>query len=175
MRPGRRSVRQLLAAILTAAALATAAHSSGAPGLLAPKPWEGHYQLMTYASQKAGTSPATRQPETDFGALFTLATTCSFDRCVATVVDGPPPGNPTVPTPARYTWNGTGWATSYDWLWDCTVGGGPAGTQKHWAKATSFALYAPQTDGSLRGTWHTDISEGPCRGTVLMPVAAFPA
>ena len=33
----------------------------------------------------------------------------------------------------------------------------------------------PQPDGSLRGTWHTDISEGPCRGTVLMPVAAFPA
>ncbi|MCB0932598.1 MAG: hypothetical protein KDB71_11955 [Mycobacterium sp.] len=168
----RRSVPPLLAAILAAAALATAVHSSAAPALPTPKPWQGRYQLMTYASQKAGTSPAARQPETDFGAVFTLATACSFDRCVATVVEGPPPGNPTVPTPARYTWNGTGWATTYDWLWDCTVS---SGAQKQWAKATSFALYAPQADGSLRGTWHTDISEGPCRGTVLMPVAAFPA
>lgn len=165
----------MLAAILTAVGLTGAVEASAAPGLPTPKPWQGRWQLMTYASQKAGTSPAARQPESDFGATFTLATACSFDRCVATVVEGPPPGNPTVPNPPRYTWNGTGWATSYDWLWDCSVGNGPGGAQKQWAKATSFALYAPQSDGSMRGTWHTDISEGPCRGTVLMPVAAFPA
>ena len=137
-----------------------------------PQPWNGRYQMVTYASQKAGTSPAARQRESDFGATFTLATACSGTRCVATVVDGPPPGNPTVPNPARYAWNGSEWTTSYDWLWDCFLG---EGNQKQWARATSWSFYAPQPDGSLRGTWHTDIAEGACRGSVVMPVAAFPA
>jgi len=138
----------------------------------APQPWNGRYQMITYASKKAGTSPASRQRETDFGAIFTLATACSNTRCVATVVDGPPPGNPTVPQPTRFTWTGTEWTTSYEWLWDCLVG---AGNQKQWARATSWTFYTPQPDGSLRGTWHTDIAEGACRGSVLMPVVAAPA
>lgn len=188
---GLRCAHLLLAAVLTAGALGSPefthpAQAAAAPPS-APRPWEGRYQLTTYASQKAGTSSASRQPEADFSAVFTLATACSFDRCVATAVQetaiaepsvpnstGP---NPTVPKPARYAWNGTGWVSSYDWLWECNLGSAarnPAGPNQ-WAKATSFALYAPQPDGSLRGTWHTDISEGPCRGTVLMPVAAFPA
>lgn len=181
----RRCAKLLLAVILTAAAMSSPwfphPAQAGAAPPPTPKSWEGRYQLITYASQKAGTSPAARQPEKDFSAVFTLATACSFDRCVATAVleadATSQPANPTVPTPARYTWNGTGWVSSYDWLWQCNLGGsaqGPAGPSQ-WAKATSFALYAPQSDGSLRGTWHTDISEGPCRGTVLMPVAAFPA
>lgn len=138
----------------------------------APKPWNGRYQMTTYASQKTGTSPAARQRENDFGAVFTLSTTCTFDRCVATVVDGPAPANPTIPQPIGYTWNGTGWATTYDWMWDCLLS---ADGRKQWARATSFALYSPHEDGSLRGTWHTDISEGACRGSMVMPVAAVPA
>ena len=159
-------VSTLLAAALTTTGLATPVAAWAAP-----KPWNGRFQMTTYASRKAGTSPAARQPETDFGAVFALATACSFDTCVATVVDGPAPGNPTIPQPIRYTWNGTGWATTYDWLWDCLIGGGQ---QKQWAHATSFAQYAPQPDGSFRGTWHTDISEGACRGSVVMPVVAAP-
>ena len=138
----------------------------------APKPWNGRYQMLTYASQKAGTSAAGRQRENDFGAVFTLATQCTLTTCTATVVDGPRPGNQTVPWPARYTWNGSEWGSSYDWLWDCAVG---AGGQKQWAHATSWTFYRPQPDGSLKGTWHTDIAEGPCRGSVVMPVAALPA
>jgi len=88
------------------------------------------------------------------------------------VIDGPRPGNPTIPQPTRYAWGGSEWASSYDWLWDCSLG---EGGQKQWARATSWAFYQPQPDGSLRGTWHTDIAEGACRGSVLMPVAAFPA
>ena len=149
-----------------------AAMVSPATASAAPSPWSGRYQLITYASQKAGTSPAARQRENDFGAEFTLSTACSGSRCVATVIAGPPPGNPTVPQPTRYTWNGSEWATSYDWLWDCYLG---EGYQKQWARATSWTYYAPRSDGSLRGTWHTDIAEGPCRGSVVMPVAAFPA
>ena len=138
----------------------------------APQPWNGRYQMVTYASQKAGTSPASRQPESDFGAVFTLATQCAINRCVATVIDGPRPGNPTIPQPTRYTWNGTEWTSSYDWLWDCFLG---EGNQKQWSRATSWTFYQPQPDGSLRGTWHTDIAEGACRGSVVMPVAASPA
>lgn len=168
MSSGRRSLAATLTAVATlgaAGVLSPAAHG-------APQAWNGRYQMVTYASQKAGTSPATRQKENDFGATFTLSTSCSTTSCVATVVDGPAPGNPTIPQPTRYTWNGSEWATTYDWAWDCYLGDG---YQKQWSPATSWAFYAPQPDGSLRGTWHTDIAQGPCRGSVVMPVAAFPA
>ena len=150
-----------------------------AVGLLSPasahgqtQAWNGRYQMVTYASQKAGTSPANRQRENDFGAVFTLSTDCSSGKCVATVIDGPAPSNPTIPQPTRYTWTGTEWQTTYDWVWDCFLGDG---YQKQWSPATSWAFYQPQPDGTLRGTWHTDIAEGPCRGSVVMPVAAAPA
>ncbi len=142
------------------------------PAHAAPKPWDGQYQMTTYASQKAGTSAASRQREADFGGRFILATQCSVRSCVATVVDGPKPGNPTIPWPARYSWNGSAWTTSYDWMWDCLL---DTSGQKSWARATSWAFYEPQPNGSLKGTWHTDIAEGPCRGTIVMPVAATPA
>lgn len=123
---------------------------------------------------EGGHQPATRQKENDFGAVFTLTTACSGGACVATVVDGPAPSNPTIPPqPTRYTWNGAEWATTYDWVWDCFLGDG---YQKQWSPATSWAFYTPpQPDGSLRGTWHTDIASGPCRGSVVMPVSAVPA
>ena len=102
-----------------------------AVGLLSPasahgqtQAWNGRYQMVTYASQKAGTSPANRQRENDFGAVFTLSTDCSSGKCVATVIDGPAPSNPTIPQPTRYTWTGTEWQTTYDWVWDCFLGDG---------------------------------------------------
>lgn len=157
-----------------AAAASVLAMAIGCPPAAhaAPKPWNGTYQMVTYASQKAGTSAASRQRENDFGAKFTLATQCSVRECVATVVDGPRPGNPTVPWPTRFAWNGSEWATSYGWMWDCLVA---ADGQKTWARAASWTYYQPQPDGSLKGTWHTDIAEGPCRGSVVMPVAAVKA
>ena len=169
MRSGR---HRFVAAMLLTAVLASAASFFAPAADAAPKPWNGRYQMLTYASQKAGTSAAAQQREGDFGATFTVATECSVTRCVATVVDGPRPGNPTVPWPTRYTWNGSEWTSSYDWLWDCFLG---SGNQKQWARATSWAYYQPQPDGSLKGTWHTDIADGPCRGSVVMPVAALPA
>ena len=160
------------ATVVAVAAVCAAALVSPAPTQGQPPAWNGRYQMVTYASQKAGTSPATRQRENDFGANFALSTNCSAATCVATVVDGPPPSNPTIPQPTRYTWTGSQWVTSYDWVWDCLLGDP---TQKQWSPATSWAFYAPQPDGSLRGNWQTDIAQGPCRGTVVMPVAAFPA
>ena len=158
-------------AALAVAALTAALTIAAPPAAAAPLGFNGRYQMTTYASQKAGTSPAVRQRENDFGATFTLSSTCSGTRCVATVVEGPAPGNPTIPQPTRFTWSGSAWTTSYDWMWDCFLGDGQA---KQWARATSFTSYIPQPDGSLRGTWHTDIAEGACRGSVVMPVAAFP-
>jgi len=165
-------VRRRRAPLMLAAVLLGALGLSPATASAAPQPWNGRYQMVTYASLKAGTSPASRQQEGDFGAVFTLATQCSFSRCVATVIDGPRPGNPTIPQPTRYTWSGSEWSSSYDWLWDCFLG---EGNQKQWARATSWTYFQPQPDGSLRGTWHTDIAEGACRGSVVMPVAALPA
>ena len=70
------------------------------------------------------------------------------------------------------SWDGTRWVERFDFQWDCYQGDG---VPKVWAPAKSWAFYTPQPDGSLRGTWHTDITSGPCRGTVEMPVAAFAA
>jgi hypothetical protein len=164
MRPGRRRNTSLLgaAALLVSIALSPPANAT-------PAPLNGRYQMLTYASQKAGTSPASRQAENDFSAVFTLTTACTVTTCVATV-SGPRPSNPTVPWPAHFTWNGSEWTTTYDWLWDCLLGGG----QRQYAHATSWTFYQPQPDGSLKGDWHTDIAEGACRGSVVMPVAAAP-
>ncbi len=164
--------RRLFTAVAVAGAVLTALVLSPPVARAAAKPWDGPYLMTTLASQKAGTSAASRQREADFGGRFTLATQCSVRSCVATVVDGPKPGNPTIPWPARYTWNGSAWTTSYEWMWDCLL---DTSGQKSWARATSWAYYEPQPNGSLKGTWHTDIAEGPCRGNVVMPVVATPA
>ncbi|BBZ32276.1 Rv2253 family sensor-like surface protein [Mycolicibacterium confluentis] len=143
-----------------------------APAQAAGQPWMGRYSMVTYASQKGGTSAAVRQREADFAAVFTLSTSCGAGACVATA-DGPPSSNPTVPNPLRYSWDGQQWKTSYEWVWQCSIGGDTS--QSQWSPAQSFTFYAPQPDGSLRGIWHTDISTGACRGSVVMPVAAYPA
>ena len=68
--------------------------------------------------------------------------------------------------------NGSTWVHIYEWQWDCYMG---EGNPKVWAPARSVAYYTPQRDGTLRGSWRTDIYGGPCDGTVVMDVAAFPA
>ncbi|CAN5479404.1 hypothetical protein BH09ACT7_BH09ACT7_22370 [soil metagenome] len=134
--------------------------------------WTGRYTVVTYASQKSGTSIAARQAEADFSAVFVFSTACSTSACIATVVDGPAPSNPTIPQPQRYIWDGAKWAVTYDWQWECFRGDG---TPRVYSSATSWVYYAPQADGTLRGSWYTDIADGPCRGSVMMPVAAGPA
>ena len=81
-------------------------------------------------------------------------------------------GNQTIPWPARIQLERFGWVTSYEVAvglprWRCR--------REQWARAASWTFYKPQPDGSLKGAWHTDISEGACRGSVVMPVAALPA
>lgn len=134
--------------------------------------WNGKYSLVRYAVQKTGTSVAAGQAEPTFSADYVFVTSCSSGPCVATATNGPVPKNPTLPQPSHYVWDGTRWVEHFDFQWDCYMG---EGNPKVWAPAKSWAFYTPQPDGSLRGTWHTDIDSGPCRGTVEMPVAAFSA
>ena len=134
--------------------------------------WNGKYSLVRYAVDKTGSSAAAGQAEPTFSADYVFVTSCSSGNCVATATDGPTPKNPTLPQPSHYTWDESRWVEQFDFQWDCYMG---EGVPKVWSPARSGAFYAPQSDGSLRGTWHTDISSGPCRGSVEMPVAAFAA
>lgn len=134
-------------------------------------PWNGRYSVTTYASEKTGTSIAARQPESDFSAEYAFFTDCSTGKCVATVVSGPAPSNPTIPQPQRYTWDGTQWVFIYNWQWECYRG---EALPRQFAPARSRVLYVPVGDGSLQGAWETDILGGTCAGRVIMPVSARP-
>ncbi|BBX42502.1 hypothetical protein [Mycobacterium simiae] len=155
----------VLGAAIALGALAVCAHAT-------PPAWNGKYSLVRYAANKTGTSMAAGQAEPTFSADYVFVTSCSAGTCVATATNGPVPKNPTLPQPSHYAWDGTRWVERFDFQWDCYRG---EGIPKIWAPAQSWAFYRPQPDGSLRGTWHTDIASGPCRGTVEMPVAAFAA
>jgi opacity protein-like surface antigen len=163
---------RMWSASLAATSVTAACISIAATAEAAGPQWNGRYTLVTYASQKNGSSMAKLQPESDFSAQYTLATDCSSGLCVATVVDGPAPSNPTIPQPTRYSWDGSRWVFAYNWQWQCFRGDGvPA----EWAPARSQVAYTPAQGGSLSGTWRTDILSGTCRGFVVMPVAAYPA
>jgi hypothetical protein len=111
--------------------------------------WNGKYSLVRYPALKTGTSLAARQPEPTFSDDYDFVTKYSVTACVATVIDGPKPANPTLPQPPEYTWDGGKWVHIYDWQWDCYMG---EGVPKQWNPARSWAFYTPQPDGSLRGT-----------------------
>lgn len=161
-------VTVLTAIVAVAAGLLVGVASADA----APKPsWEGVYSLKRFAASKTGTSLAARQREPDFSDDYTFDTECVRTRCLATVVGGPKPANPTLPQPPRYTWQNGSWVHRYSWQWDCWQG---VGVPKVWRPARSVATYKPQSDGSLKGVWRTTIYGGPCRGTVVMNVAAYP-
>ena len=161
-------MRKALLVVMFVAGLLVA----GTPPAVAAQPdWSGDYSLKRFAASKTGTSLAARQGEPDFSDTYIFVTNCSAGPCVATVVGGPKPANPTLPQPASYTWDGTSWVHPYDWQWDCYQG---EGVPKVWAPAHSEAFYTPQADGTLTGSWHTDIASGPCEGTVIMQVAAYP-
>ena len=134
--------------------------------------WNGRYSLIRYAASKTGTSLAARQAEPDFSDVYTFQTSCGTGVCLATVTGGPAPKNPTLPVPPVYRWDGTSWVHTYDWQWDCYMG---EGVPKVYKPAHSVAVYTPQADGTLTGTWRTDITGGPCNGSVIMKVAAVPA
>lgn len=164
----RRACTALASATYVAAAcVCTAVTAQAAP----PTDWSGRYTVVTFASDKSGTSVAARQPEPDFSGQYTFTTSCAT-TCVATASDGPAPSNPTIPQPSRYTWDGRQWVFNYNWQWECYRGDD---VPREYAAARSLVFYSPTLDGSMFGTWRTEILEGLCKGTIVMPVAAYPA
>lgn len=165
------SAHTLTSALLGMTCAAAVSVSAPPTATAATAAWNGRYEIVTYASDKMGTSVAAAQPEPDFSAQYVLSTDCSTGLCVATVVSGPAPSNPTIPQPVRYTWDGARWQYAYNWQWECFRGDG---VPSQFAPARSRVFYAPDIDGQLFGTWHTEILAGSCSGTVVMPVAARP-
>lgn len=162
--------RQAAAALLAVAPLLLA--SVEAPVAAAdPAPnWNGWYKITFHADQKTGTSTAAAQSEQAYTAWYKIATDCSSGTCVATMVDGPTPKD-NVPQSTTFEWTGTQWTRSHTWRWDCLL---PDRTITYDA-ATSVTNYTPQSDGSLTGTFGTNIGGGACQGTVYIPLTATPA
>lgn len=153
LRTRGRVVIALLAIIAGMGASVVTAHAAG-------QNWSGRFTVVTYASQKAGTSAAARQAEPDFSAQYTFLTQCS-SRCVATALDGPAPSNPTIPN--RPATPGTVVSGRLP-----TTGNGSATTARAPAAVQPgpvLGVLHPQADGSLQGTWHTDILSGRAAAT----------
>ncbi|MBX7432510.1 hypothetical protein JDV09_10395 [Mycobacterium sp. Y57] len=165
------SARRACSALLSAAAVAAIGVGAEPAARAALPDWSGRYTVITFASNKIGTSIAARQPEPDFRAQYTFSTSCA-GTCVATAADGPAPSNPTIPQPSRYTWDGSQWVFNYNWQWECFRGDD---VPTEYVPARSLVFYAPTPDGTMFGTWRTEILEGICKGSVIMPVAAYPA
>ncbi len=156
------SLAGLCAASLAGALLFCPAASADAAS------WNGQYAITFMVGPKAGTSQAAGQPETQYTDTYGFSSSCATGKCIATIVSGPPPRNPTVPQPIQFTWDGSSWTQSSDFQWDCML----PDTTIEWDPAHSDVRYTPQPDGTLAGTMHTDISSGACQGTLEMNMTA---
>lgn len=152
-------------------AAAVAAVVASAPVALAdPAPnWNGWYRITFHTDQKQGTSVAAGQSEEPYTVWYRMATDCSSGTCVATVVDGPATKD-NVSSSTMFDWTGTQWSRTNNWRWDCLL---PDRTITY-DPASSTTTYSPQPDGSLKGTFATNIGSGACEGTVYIPLTAVP-
>lgn len=159
-------------AALAAASTLVAATMLSAPGAQAvPSPdWDGWYRITFHTDQKTGTSLAAGQAEEAYTAWYRFATDCSTGSCVASVVDGPAPKD-NVAASTAFDWTGSQWSRTDSWRWDCLL---PDRTIT-FDEASSVTTYSPQSDGSLKGTFATNIGSGDCEGTVYIPLTAVPA
>ncbi len=149
------------APLAIALALAPAASADAAS-------WNGQYAITFMVGPKSGTSMAVGDPEVQHTDTYGIRSNCSGGKCVATIVSGPPPTNPTVPQPVQFTWDGSSWVQHSDFQWDCMM----PDTSIQWNPAHADVRYTPQPDGSLAGTMHTDILSGACQGTIDMDMRA---
>jgi hypothetical protein len=130
--------------------------------------WNGQYAITFMVGPKSGTSMAVGDPEVQHTDTYGFRSSCTNGTCVATIVSGPPPSNPTVPQPVQFTWDGSSWVQHSDFQWDCMM----PDTSIQWNPAHSDVRYTPQPDGSLAGTMHTNILSGACQGTIDMDMRA---
>jgi hypothetical protein len=111
---------------------------------------------------------AVGDPEVQHTETYGLRSSCTNGKCVATIVSGPPPTNPTVPQPVQFAWDGKSWSQANDFQWDCMM----PDTTIQWNPARAEVHYTPQPDGTLAGVMHTDILSGACQGTIDMNMTA---
>jgi len=157
-----------VSAVVAAGVLVTVAVPSAAAE---PAPnWSGWYTITFHADEKTGTSAAAQQPEMGYTAWYKFGTDCSSGSCVASVLDGPTPKD-NVPESTRFDWTGSQWSRSETWRWDCLL---PDRTIT-FDPASSVTNYTPGPDGTLKGTFATNIGSGACEGTVYIPLTAVPA
>lgn len=156
---------------LLIAAVAVGVLSTAPPAPADPAPsWNGWYKITFHTDQKTGTSSAAKQAEQPYTAWYKFATDCSSGTCVASVVDGPTPKD-NVPQSTKFDWTGSQWSRTNSWRWDCALGDGTI----TFDPASSVTTYSPQPDGSLIGTFGTNIGSGACQGTVYIPLTAVVA
>ena len=133
--------------------------------------WNGRYAITYMVGPKSGTSMAVGDPEGQHTETYGFSSSCTSGKCIATIVSGPPPTNPTVPQPVQFTWDGSSWTQVSDFQWDCMM----PDTTIQWGPAKSKVSYTPQADGTLAGVMHTDILSGPCQGWIEMHMTAVRA
>jgi hypothetical protein len=133
-----------------------------------PASWNGEYAITFMVGPKSGTSMAVGDPEGQHTETYGFRSSCTGGKCVATIVSGPPPSNPTIPQPVQFTWDGSSWTQDSDFQWDCMM----PDTTIQWSPARSHVRYTPQANGTLAGVMHTDISSGPCQGWIEMDMTA---
>ncbi len=131
--------------------------------------WDGWYRITFHTDQKQGTSIAAGQSEEPYTAWYRVTTDCSSGTCVATVVTGPATKD-NVASSTTFDWTGSQWSRTNNWRWDCLL---PDQTITY-DPASSTTTYSPQSDGSLKGTFATNIGSGACQGTVYIPLTAVP-
>lgn len=157
-------------AVTALAAVASASLVVASPSAAAPAPtWDGWYRITFHTDQKTGTSAAAKQWEEPYTAWYRFATDCSSGTCVASVLNGPAPKD-NVDQATKFDWTGTQWSRTNSWRWDCLL---PDRTVT-FDSASSVTTYSPQQDGSLAGTFATNIGDGACQGTVYIPLTAKP-
>lgn len=132
--------------------------------------WNGPYAITFIVGPKGGTSIAAGQSEVQYTDTYTFSSSCATGKCIATIIDGPPPRNPTVPQPVQFTWDGSSWTQAGDFQWDCMM---PDATIE-WSPARADVRYTPQPDGALSGVMHTEILSGTCQGTLEINMTAEP-
>ena len=133
--------------------------------------WNGDYAITFMVGPKSGTSMAVGDPEVQHTDTSAFRSSCTSRKCIATIIGGPPPSNPTVPQPVQFTWDGSSWTQVNDFQWDCMM----PDTSIQWNPARGETRYTPQPDGSLSGTMHTEILSGACHGTIDMYMTAVRA
>ncbi len=131
--------------------------------------WDGWYRITFHTDRKSGTSAAANQPEEPYTAAYLFSTDCTTGSCVASVQQGPTPKD-NVAQSLTFDWTGSQWSRTNSWRWDCLL---PDGTIT-FDPASSVTTYTPQADGSLTGTFATNIGGGVCAGTVYIPLTVTP-